>query len=139
MGAMRILMVASEATPFASSGSLGEAVGPLARALVRQGHAVDLVMPRYRGITAGELIARIPVALGGLVADAGLHAAIADGVRVVFVDHPAYFHRDHLYGAGGHDYGDNAERFAFLCQAALSWALAEGTAYDIAHAHDWQA
>ena len=40
-------------------------------------------------------------------------------MRTIFIDHAGYFDRDYLYGAGGHDYADNPERFAFLCQAAL--------------------
>ncbi len=52
--------------------------------------------------------------------------------------HPGYFDRDYLYGTGGHDYADNAERFAFLARAALEWAATEPP-YDVIHAHDWQA
>ena len=37
------------------------------------------------------------------------------------------------------DYPDNPERFAFLSQAALTWAASTGHRYDIVHAHDWQA
>ena len=44
----------------------------------------------------------------------------------VFVDHPAYFDREYLYGAAEHDYPDNPERFAFFCQAALDWAASTG-------------
>jgi starch synthase len=109
---MRILMVASEALPFAKTGGLADVVGALPRALARLGHTVDVVMPRYRGVTAGSSIARLRVPLGGQV--------------------------DYLYGAGGHDYADNAERFAFLARAALEWAATEPR-YDVVHGHDWQA
>ena len=135
---MRILMVASEAVPFAKTGGLADVVGALPRALVRLGHTVDLVLPRYRGITAGERIDRLRVALGGQVADADVYAFSEAGVRTIFVDHPAYYDRDFLYGAGGHDYADNPERFAFLARAALEWA-AQSRRYDVVHAHDWQA
>ena len=66
-------------------------------------------------------------------------ATVEDGVRTVFIDHPLYYDRDYLYGAGGHDYPDNPERFAFLAQAALNWAAAAEQPYDVIHAHDWQA
>src|SRR5688572_23523024 len=42
--AMRILMVASEAVPFARTGGLADVVGALSRALVRLGHDVDVIM-----------------------------------------------------------------------------------------------
>src|SRR5687768_13778914 len=116
---MRILMVASEAQPFAKTGGLADVLGALPRALCRLGHHVDLVMPRYRGIAAAE--------------------SVSDGVRTVFIDHPGYYDRDFLYGAGGRDYADNAERFAYLATAALDWAAAQPHPYDVVHAHDWQA
>jgi starch synthase len=116
---MRILMVASEAQPFAKTGGLADVLGALPQALSRLGHHVDLVMPRYRGITAAE--------------------SVTGAVRTIFIDHPAYYDRDYLYGAGGRDYADNAERFAYLATAALDWAAAQPHRYDVVHAHDWQA
>lgn len=135
---MRVLMVASEAVPFAKTGGLADVLGALPRALARLGHQVDVVMPRYRGITAGKPIGRIHVSLGTIVADADVYAVQADGVRTIFVDHPGYFDRDYVYGTAGHDYPDNPERFAFLTQAALAWMGETGVQYDVAHAHDWQ-
>jgi starch synthase len=133
-------MVASEALPFAGTSSVAEVLHALPKALAALGHHVDVVIPRYRGITAGEPVDAITVALGGQVASATVYAVgVAPGIRAVFIAHPGYFDRDYLYGAGGHDYGDNPERFAFLSQAALDWAVASGEPYDVVHAHDWQA
>ena len=136
---MRILMVASEAAPFAKTGGLADVVAALPRALARLGHSVDVVIPRYRGIAAGEPLARVTVPLGGQVADATVYAVAESGVRTIFVGHTGYFDRDYLYGAVGHDYPDNPERFAFLSRAALEWAVSSGERYDAIHAHDWQA
>jgi starch synthase len=131
-------MIASEAAPFAKTGGLADVLGSLPQAIARLGHEVDVAIPRYRGIAAGESIGRVRVPLGGQVTDAEVYAATAHGVRTVFIEQPAYFDRDYLYGAGGHDYPDNPERFAFFARAALEWA-GEGAAYDVVHAHDWQA
>ena len=131
-------MVASEAVPFAKTGGLADVVGALPRALSRLGHAVDVIIPRYRGMTGGEPAGRITVALGGQVADATLFTTSADGIRTIVVDHPGYYDRDFLYGAAGHDYADNPERFAFLAGAALEWIAAQAEPYDVVHAHDWQ-
>jgi starch synthase len=135
---MRILMVASEAAPFAKTGGLAEVMGSLPRALAGLGHDVDVVMPRYRGV-GGDPVGGVRVALGAQVSDAAIFATVVHGVRTLFVDHPAYFDRDYLYGTGGHDYPDNPERFAFLCQAAVNLASAKSPGYDVVHAHDWQA
>ena len=50
---------------------------------------------------------------------------LAENVRAVLVDRPELYDRDTLYGAGG-DYPDNPRRFAFLCRAALEYALSVG-------------
>jgi starch synthase len=136
---MRILMIASEAAPFAKTGGLADVAGALPRALARIGHTVDVLMPRYRGIKAGNPIGRVTVPLGGQVADASIYAVSEGGTRVLFVEHAGYFDRDYLYGAVGHDYPDNPERFAFLCRAALEWAGSARERYDVYHGHDWQA
>jgi starch synthase len=136
---MRILMVASEAAPYAKTGGLADVVGALPRALSRLGHAVDVVMPRYRGIGAGEPAGTLTVPLVGRVVETAVRAVSDGGNRTLFVDHEGYFDRDYLYGAVGHDYPDNPERFAFLCRAAVEWAAASGYRYDVLHGHDWQA
>lgn len=136
---MRILMIASEATPFAKTGGLADVVAALPRALARLGHTVDVVIPRYRGIRAGDRIARVTVPLGAQAAVADIYAVVDGRVRTVLIDQPAYYDRDDLYRAGSEDYPDNAERLAFLARAALEWGAAAGERYTVVHAHDWQA
>ena len=148
MEPMRILTVASEAVPFAKTGGLADVIGALPLALARLGHTVDVVMPRYRGITAGERAGQVTVRLGGQVAEAGIwiaergpeeSAPSQAQVRTVFIDQPTYYDRDFLYGTAGQDYPDNPERFAFLAVAALEWAASTGQHFDVVHGHDWQA
>jgi starch synthase len=131
-------MIGSEALPFAKTGGLADVLGALPKALTRLGHTVDVVIPRYRGITAGHAASPIRVALGGQVDDAQIWESESGGLRTIFVGHHTYFDREYLYGAADRDYPDNPERFAFFCQAALNWA-ASGRPYDVVHAHDWQA
>jgi starch synthase len=131
-------MVGSEVHPFAKTGGLADVLGALPRALAKLGHHVDVVMPRYRGVSAGTKIGSVTVTLGGQVDVVDLSAAIDRGVRYVFVSHAGYYEREYLYGAPSRDYPDNPERFAFLSQAALAWAVSTGMPYDIVHAHDWQ-
>ena len=131
-------MVASESQPYAKTGGLADVLGSLPLALVRLGHDVDVVMPRYRGIRAGDRLEPLTVTLGPQVVEAGLYAAERLGVRTLFVDRPDYYDRDYLYGVENRDYPDNPERFAFLAQAAVTLA-GRGPIYDVVHAHDWQA
>jgi starch synthase len=116
---MRILMVASEAQPYAKTGGLADVMGALPHALARLGHHVHVVIPRYRSVPVAD--------------------TEAGGVRTIFIEHPDYYDRDYLYGAGGRDYADNAERFHYLALAALQWAARQPHRYDVVHAHDWQA
>lgn len=136
---MRILMVGSEAEPYAKTGGLADVLAALPRALVRLGHDVDVVIPRYRSIGIGEPIGQLTVPQGTQSVDAGVFATRADGVRFVFIDQPGYFDREFPYGVGNDDYPDNPERFAFLSRAALAWAGSTGNRYAAVHAHDWQA
>jgi len=136
---MHILMIASECVPFAKTGGLADVVGALPRALVRLGHSVDVVIPRYRGITAGDRIGSVDVALDGRAIHAGVYAIREGDVRTLFIDHAAYYHREQLYGVGNDDFPDNPARFALLSRAALEWGVAAGECYDILHAHGWQA
>ena len=135
-----ILMVGSEALPFSKTGGLADVLGALPLALGRLGHRVTLVTPKYRGVHAQGASRTIQVTgVGGAVAETRtIEVPLAENVRAVLVDRPELYDRDSLYGAGG-DYPDNPRRFAFLCQAALEFAIQAGETFDILHAHDWQA
>jgi starch synthase len=136
---VRILMIASEVEPFAKTGGLADVLGSLPRALARRGHEVVVVMPRYRGVTAGERIALVPVQMGGQVVETSVFGVSASGVLTVFIDRPEYYDREFLYGGPEGDYADSPERFAFLAHATLAWMASTGRDYDIVHTHDWQA
>ena len=136
---MRILFVASEGLPFSKTGGLADVVEALPKALVAEGHEVAVVLPRYRGTEAAVVIPSLTVPMGGarLRFPAIAHGAVLGGVRYFFVDDRAYFDRDGLYGTGGKDYPDNAERYAEFCRAAIEVAKQTWPA-DVFHCHDWQ-
>ena len=134
---MRVLMVGSEALPFAKTGGLADVLAALPRALVRLGHHVDVMMPRYRGIDVGEAVHTFSGSTG-IGRAATLHAADVDGVRYLFLDQPDLFDRLNLYGDNTQDYPDNPERFATFSRAAVEWVSATEP-YQVVHVHDWQA
>lgn len=137
---MRILFVASEGLPFSKTGGLADVIEALPRALVGLGYEVAVVLPRYRGTKVNSVILpSVTIPMGGTrlrfpsIAD----GAIIGGVRYFFVDDPAYFDRDDLYGGVGGDYPDNAERFSEFSRAAVEIAKHVWRP-DVIHCHDWQ-
>jgi starch synthase len=136
---VRVLMVASEALPFAKTGGLADVLSALPRALARLGHSVDVIIPRYRGVAEGSEVARLRVSFGPVATDTAVTAVTESSVRFLFVDRPEYYDREYLYSDGTHDYPDNAERFGFLAQTAMAWVSGGSATYDVVHVHDWQA
>jgi starch synthase len=135
-----VLLIGSEARPFSKTGGLADVLGALPSALQRLGWDATVVLPRYRGSRAAELVESFPVSIGGYTRDAGFYSApLADGARAVLVDCPDLYDRPGLYTANNVDYPDNARRFAFLVRAALEFAGRRGAGPSIVHAHDWQA
>ena len=136
----RVLMIASEALPFAKTGGLADVLGALPVALSRLGWDVTVALPRYRGVTTGSLVEQFPMTLGGYTRDVGFYdVAVTERTRALLVDCPDLYDREELYGAGGADYPDNALRFAMLVRGALEFIARRGAVPTIVHAHDWQA
>ena len=137
----RILMVASEAAPFAKTGGLADVLGALPPALARLGEEVAVLLPRYRGIEiapSNRIYVDLPLPLGRHFFRCSIDQEIRQGVRYLFVDCPPLFDRPGLYGAAGVDFPDNHLRFAALCQAAVGVAR-HIFPPAVIHAHDWQA
>ena len=135
-----VLIVGSEAVPFAKTGGLADVLGALPVALARLGWLVTLALPRYRGVTDGTEVERFSVTVGGVTSDVTFfEVPIANRARALLIDCPELFDRDALYGIGNTDYPDNPWRFAVLVRAALEFAARQGTAPSLVHAHDWQA
>jgi starch synthase len=145
---MKILTVASEATPFAKTGGLGDVIGSLPMALARLGHEVSVCIPRYRGM---EFKSAVPtrVELTGTIAINGQDHPIAASsiahrkkpLTHYFIENQYYFDRPELYRnpATGVDYDDNDERFIFFNRAVLELTKQLDWKPDIIHVHDWQA
>jgi starch synthase len=136
---MEILFVSSEVTPWSKTGGLGDVGGALPRALAGRGHDVTVVSARYGGIEAG---AQGFERRDGALRVRGEPASVwirRGRPEVHLLEHERFFgSRRGLYGEGGRDHGDNAERFAFLTRAALALPAATGKRIRVVHANDWQ-
>jgi starch synthase len=137
---LSVLMVASEAHPFAKTGGLAEVSASLTDALGHLGHAVTLVLPRYRGISV-EGAERLQTRLrfgDRLQPVTFLARALSDRITLVLVDAPELFDREGIYGTAAGDYPDNALRYAVFSRAALEYPRIKEQRPSIVHAHDWQ-
>ncbi len=137
---MKILMVASEATPFAKTGGLADVIGALPAALAASGEQVAVVIPGYRQNhypdPPREAYRSLWIPLGpGYLVD--LFEATERNVTFYFVHCPALFDRDGIYGTAAGDFPDNYLRFGVLSMAAIAVArylFRPG----VVHCHDWQ-
>jgi starch synthase len=134
-------MVASEATPFAKTGGLADVLGALPAALAERGEQVAVVIPAYRDNRYPEPTREayrnlfVPIGPGYMV---DILRTTARGVTYYFVQCPALYDRDGIYGSGTADFPDNHLRFAVLSLAALGVARYLFPT-QLVHLHDWQA
>jgi len=147
---MKILMVSSEAVPWAKTGGLADMVSALSISLAKLGHEVRIVIPRYYSVDRSKL-QLIPGAMGtpmgeGVEEWSAVYTADMPGttkknpVKVYFIDHEIFFGRDGIYGSPVEtDFIDNSRRFMFFCRAAFQLCKKIKWYPDILHAHDWPA
>src|SRR2546423_895992 len=132
-----VLLIGSEALPFAKTGGLADVLGALPPALARLGWTATVALPRYRGVSAGTPVERFPVTVGGFTREiVFFKASLADGATAILIDCPELYDRDALYTVDSTDYPDNPLRFAMLVRAALEYAAWQGAAPTVVHAHD---
>ena len=146
---MKILMVSSEAVPFAKTGGLADVVSALSISLAKLGHEVNIVIPRYYSIDRSVLV-QLPGAMGVPVGGgeewSAVYTTLLPGttkkkpVNIYFLDHEIFFGKDGIYGTPSEpDFLDNPRRFAFFCRAAFQLCRKLCWFPDVIHAHDWPA
>lgn len=141
---MKVLSVASEAAPLIKTGGLADVAGALPAALAAQGVAVTTLLPGYKSVLAklGKMRAvhKWEALLGS---PARLLAGKLGEHPLLVLDAPALFGREGgpYADPSGRDWEDNWRRFAALARAAadIAGGAVKGRAFDLVHAHDWQA
>lgn len=142
---LRILMVTSEASPFAKVGGLGEAVTYLSRALRKQGHDVRIVLPYYGAVRSmKEALQKHPAPLGVPLGNKEYWTGIFEGklpgtdIPVYCIDHEIAYAREGIYGSRTVPFfPDNAFRFALLSRGAFQLCRLLNWFPHIIHSHDW--
>lgn len=144
---MKILMAASEMTPYIKTGGLGDVLGALPKTLAARGHKVAVCLPYYRSLTVPVADVRaFPEDISISVGDRTFSARVYEvrqrknKVNVWLIRCDQLFGRDSLYvdPATGADYADNDERFIFFSRAIFEAASQAVFPPDILHVHDWQ-
>ena len=139
---MYIIQVASEMTPVAKVGGLADVVYGLTRELERQGHAVEVILPKYDCMKYDQVLNLQPIYNDLWVPWFGgsIHCTVFSGlvhhVKCLFIDP----HGDHHFFNRGNFYGGGEEyyRWAFFCRAALEFMLKTNRRPEVIHCHDWQ-
>src|SRR5437899_6266290 len=97
---IKILMVASEAAPFAKSGGLGDVAGSLPGALRESECDVAVLLPRYRSVDLKSLrrvYDSLPVWIAGTLYQCSLYLA-ETSAPFYFLECPQLYDRDGYYG-----------------------------------------
>lgn len=135
---MNVLFCASEATPFAASGGLGDVAGSLPGAIHSRKVDCRVVLPLYSEVKQEfrdkmTFLTSFTVSVGWRSQYCGVFELKHGGVTYYFLDNEYYFKRSGLYG-----FYDDAERYAFFSRAILDMVLHIDFAPDVIHANDWQ-
>ncbi|QEN05814.1 glycogen synthase [Thiospirochaeta perfilievii] len=144
MERLKILMIASEAYPFAKSGGLADVVSSLSAALYSNGYDVKIILPRYYSIDINKLDAiEEPMCINMDYGEEWVKVYKSSlpntDVPIYFIDHEELYGRDGLYGPSPtEEYPDNSRRFSVLCKAAFTFCKFINWIPNIMHSHDWQ-
>lgn len=143
---MDVVMVTSEAVPFAKTGGLADVCGSLPAKLTSHGHRCSVFLPAYQKVFhAGVAIESTDVGFVLPLAGRSISCRVMrvsqplHGVDFYFIDQPHFFDRSGLYGDHHGDYRDNCERFCFFNRAVAMAIELLRIKVDILHCHDWQA
>jgi starch synthase len=143
----KVLFVSSEAHPLIKTGGLADVSGSLPAALKALRCSVRLLLPAYPAAKAnlGKLKTVATLQIPGTPGDVILlEGKVADSKLITWlVDYPPAFGRsgNPYQQDTGHDWPDNAERFALFCRVATEIALGRANLKwipEVVHCNDWQ-
>ena len=142
---VHVAFVATECVPFIKVGGLADVAGSLPRALESLGLAVDVIIPFEDGCAQSaptEDLEPLRVDFGNKTALASVRRTTLpdSNVRVLMIENGRYFQRGGIYVDPSTltEYPDQAERWLFFQQAALTLLARECPEVDVIHSHEHQ-
>lgn len=138
---MKIVHIASEMSPIAKAGGLGDVVHGLAKEQQRLGHDVSVIIPKY-DIINYQRIDNLKLKRGDLWSFEDTfryHNSVWEGLVDGITTHLIEAHHNQYYFNRGSIYGcfNDIERFLYFCRASLEFLYTEWKKIDIIHLHDW--
>ncbi len=138
---MYITHISSEFSPFAKVGGLGDVLHGLSKQQVKDGHKVQVILPKYDIIDL-KVFSSIKIYLqdlwsyeDGIEYHNSVYRAIFEGIEIFLIEphhNSYYFNRGCIYGAI-----NDVERFLYFCRTCIQFLNTKGHAPDILHLHDW--
>ena len=145
---INVLFVSSEIAPFAKTGGLADVAGALPYYLTNEGVNIRLLMPLYGFIDSkkygiekfSDQTFTVKIGSNNIEYQVCQGFLPESTIRSYFIKKDSYYHRDSIYvdPENGHDWEDNAERFALLSASALEIISYIDFVPHIIHMNDWQ-
>ena len=138
---MHIIHVTSELARVAKAGGLGDVIYGLAKAQVKLGHQIEIILPKYDTILWDhlknlEVVDRdLWVTVGTQRYNNTVWRAQLEELSLLLIEP----HHPHYYFSRGMIYGehDDIDRFTYFSKATLEFLNQKGLNPDIVHLHDW--
>lgn len=138
---MHIIHIASELAPIAKVGGLGDVIYGLSKELVKLGHTVEIILPKYDCLHYSKLedlkVEQLELWTidGSQQFNNTIWSAKMENLQITLIEphHPSYFFsRGAIYGQP-----DDIDRFLYFSRIALEYLHKKQKTADILHVHDW--
>ena len=139
---MYICHITSEFSPFAKVGGLGDVINGLAKQQIKDGHKVEVILPKYDIIDL-KIFDSLEIYTQNLWSfednieyHNSVYKAVFEGVTIFLIEphhNSYYFNRGLIYGSI-----NDVERFLYFSRAVVEFLIKEKKYPDALHLHDWQ-
>lgn len=133
---LKVLLMTSEAGPYAKTGGLGDVMEILPKELRKQNVDARVVFPKYKNLSKFNSLTdlgRVSVGIGFRHHEGQILRVDEEENHNYVIANDHFFGRDNLYG-----YEDDHKRFYFFVRAALEFLKLINFKPHVIHLNDWQ-